>query len=150
MISKGRILFFAGIASGVFGSAIADPQTYQEEFTREVLEFANLNRLQIDRLHRDVHADCYIAMLVDTTILRDGSVKEISIVKSSSVPVVDKYFRFVIEQAAPFQPLSNHYDPAPEEITITQEFKLDVRLWSDRIRSTAPCPELSSQGTQSE
>jgi len=123
-------------------SAYADPLTYQKEFLREVTEFANLNRLRIDQLNRDVHADCYIPVTVSTTILADGSIEDIHIVESSSVPVVDRYFRYVIEQAAPFEPLASHYDPVPAEITVTQEFRLDVRLWSDGISSTRACPRL--------
>lgn len=131
-----NLMFVAGIA------ARADLLTYQQEFEKEVVEFANQNRLQIERLHRDVHADCYISVTIATTVLSDGSVKDIGLVKSSSVPIVDKYFRYVIEQAAPFQPLANHFDPVPAEIMITQDFRLDVSLWRDGIRSMRPCEEL--------
>ncbi len=152
--SKGvQRLFFAGLVLALLmlaltRSAYSDPQSYQQEFTNEVAEFANQNRLHTERLHRDVHADCYIPVIIATVILSDGSVKNISIVKSSSVPIVDKYFRYVIEQAAPFQPLSNHYDPVPDEITLTQEFRLDVRLWSDGVSSTGPCDKLEPRGSQ--
>ncbi len=124
------------------GSAHSDSLTYEQEFAEEVVEFANLNRLNIARLHRDVHANCYIPVTITAIILSDGSVKDVSIVKSSTVPVVDRYFLYVIEQAAPYQPLANHYDPAPEKITITQDFKLDAQLWGHGIRSTQPCEEL--------
>jgi len=67
-------LFFASLVLALTGSASSDSLTYQQEFTKELVEFANLNRLQIGRLHRDVHAE----------------------VKSSSVPVVDRYFRYAI------------------------------------------------------
>ena len=148
-MSKGiRRFFFASLVLALTGSAYSDPLTYQQEFTWEVAEFANLNRLNIERLHRDVHADCYIPVIIATIILRDGSVKDVSIVKSSSVPVVDRYFRYIIEQAAPFQPPANHYDPVLEEITVTQEFRLDVRLWSDGISSTRPCDELKPRDSQ--
>ena len=130
------------------GSAYSDPLTYQQEFTEEVVEFASLNRLNIARLHRDVHANCYIPVTIATIILSDGSVKDVSIVKSSTVPVVDRYYLYIIEQAAPYQPLANHYDPAPEEITITQVFKLDVQLWGHGIRSTRPCEELNPRDSQ--
>ena len=142
-----RRSFCAGLVLALTGSAFSDPLTYQQEFTKEVVEFASLNKLR-SGIHRDVHADCYIPLVIATVILRDGSVKDVSIVKSSSVPTVDKYFRYVIEQAAPFQPLVNHYDPVPEEITITQEFRLDIRLWSDGISSTRPCDELKPRETQ--
>ena len=143
-----RSFFFASIVLALTGSAHSDPLTYQKEFTKEVAEFANLNRLDIARLHRDVHADCYIPVTIATVITRDGSVKDASIVKSSSVPVVDRYFRYIIEQAAPYQPLANHYDPVPEEITVTHEFRLDVRLWNNGISSTRPCDELTPRGSQ--
>jgi hypothetical protein len=58
--------------------------TYQQEFTAEVIEFADLNRLNIARLNRDVHANCYIPVTIATIILSDGSVKDVSIVKSST------------------------------------------------------------------
>ncbi len=140
--------FLAGLVLALTGPALSDPLAYEQEFTKEVTEFADLNRLSIGRLHRDVHADCYIPVTIATIILGDGSVKDVSIVKSSSVPIVDKYFRYVIEQAAPFQPLANHYDPVPEEITVTQEFKLDARLWSDGLSSTRPCDELEPRSSK--
>ena len=143
-----RRVFFASIVLALTGSAYSDPLTYQQEFAKEVVEFANLNRLNIARLHRDVHAGCYIPVTIATVIIRDGSVKDVSIVKSSSVPVVDKYFRYIIEQAAPYQPLANHYDPVPEEITVTHEFRLDARLWSNGASSTHPCDELKPPGSQ--
>jgi TonB family protein len=113
----------------------------------EVMQFAALNRMQ-SGINRDVHADCYMQVTIATTILADGSVRDVSIVRSSSVPIVDRYFRYVIEQAAPYQPLANHYDPAPDEITVTEEFRLDVRLWSDGIRSTRQCDELIPRNSQ--
>ena len=141
---NGRIeaFLFASLMLALMASADSDPLTYQQEFMDKVTQFANLNRLRIEQLNRDVHADCYIPVTVATTILADGSVEDIRIVESSSVPIVDRYFRYVIEQAAPFQPLANHYDPVPEEITVTQEFRLDVRLWSDGISSTRACDKL--------
>ena len=147
-MSRGMRRFFsASLALALTGSAFSDPLTYQQEFTKEVVEFANLNRLR-SGLHRDMHADCYIPVIIATIILSDGSVKDVSIVKSSSVPTVDRYFSYVIEQAAPFQPLANHYDPIPKEITVTQEFRLDIRLWSDGISSTRPCDELKPRSSQ--
>ena len=119
--------------------AMSDERTYKEEFVSEVLEFASLNRLHVSRLHRDVHANCYIPVTVATTVLRDGSVKDIAIVSSSSVPVVDRYFRFVIEQAAPFPPLDAHYDPVPDEEVITYEFRLPVDLPGDGLGADRPC-----------
>jgi TonB family protein len=127
----------------------ADPLEYQRQFMEEVVEFANHNRLNIARLHRDIHANCYIPVTVATVIRSDGSVKDAFIVKSSTVPVVDRYFLYVIRQAAPYEPLANHYDPAPEEITITEEFKLDVQLWGYGTRSTRPCEELKPRESRS-
>ena len=83
------------------GLAHSDSLIFEQEFAEVVVEFANLNRLNIARLHRDVHANCYIPVTIATIILSDGSVKDVSIVKSSTVPVVDRYFLYVIEQAAP-------------------------------------------------
>ncbi|MEJ2257768.1 MAG: hypothetical protein P8X98_12345, partial [Woeseiaceae bacterium] len=62
--------------------------------------------------------------------------------KSSTVPVVDRYFRFVIEQAGPYPPLANHYDQAPETITITQEFNLDAQLCGHVDRAARPFEEF--------
>jgi hypothetical protein len=126
----------------ILGPAASDESSYRQAFVSEVVEFANHNRLSISRLHRDVHADCFIPVTIATVVKRDGSVANISIVKSSSVPVVDRYFRFVIEQAAPFPLLDDHFDPVPDEMTITHEFHLDVRLWSDGQRSAEPCKRL--------
>lgn len=123
----------------VIGPANADSMTHEEDFASQVIKFANLNRLNLSRLHRDIHADCYIPVTIGTIISQDGSVKEISIEKSSTVPVVDRYFRYIIEQAAPYAPLGRYFDPAPEEVTITHEFRLDARVWSDGISSTRPC-----------
>jgi len=142
MNSKMKRFLFAGLTLAIAGSASSDVLTYEQEFRREVTQFANLNRLQLERLNRDVHVDCYIRLTIATVILADGSVEDVSIVKTSTVPIVDRYFRYIIEQAAPYQPLANHYDPVPERITVTQEFKLDVRLWSDGVSSTRSCEEL--------
>ena len=83
------------------GQAHADPLAYQQRFSERVLEFANLNRLNTARLHRDVHADCYIPVTVATVIRGGGSVKDAFIVESSTVPVVDRYFLYVIRREAP-------------------------------------------------
>ena len=123
-------------------SANSDPETYQRQFVDRVVEFANFNRLNIARLNRDVHANCYIAVTVSTVISRDGGVKDAFIVRSSTVPVVDKYFLYVVRQAAPYKPLANDYEPTPDEVTITQEFSVDVQLWDHGIRSTRPCEPL--------
>ena len=142
MNNKTQRVLFAGHLVAIAGFVFADASTYEQEFREEVVQFANMNRLQVERLHRDVHADCYIPVTIATIILADGSLKDVTIIKSSTVPIVDKYFRYIIEQAAPYQPLKNHYDPIPEQVTVTQEFKLDVRLWSRGVVSTEPCEEL--------
>jgi TonB family protein len=130
------------LLSTLFCPAHPDPVTYQQEFMAKVVRFANLNRLKIASLHRDVHANCYIPVTVATVIRSNGSVKDAFVVKSSTVPVVDRYFLYVIQQAAPYQPLADEYDPVPAEITITQEFRLDVQLWGHGIRSTRACDKL--------
>ena len=140
-----RKVFLALSACTISIAALADPLSYERAFASEVIQFANLNRLQLDHLHRDVHADCYIPVTIATTIRSDGSVKSISIVESSSVPIVDKYYRYVIEQAAPYPPLANHYDPVPDEITITREFRIDARVWNDGTQSTRACEPLRKQ-----
>lgn len=144
LIEKGACWppFVSLLLLALAGLAAAGPEAYQHEFTQQVMRFADLNRLKIERLNRDVHADCYIPVTMATTLGSDGSIRRIAIVKSSTVPVVDRYFRYVIEQAAPFQALAAHYDPVPDEVTITQEFRLDVRLWSDGIPSTRRCDDL--------
>ena len=137
-----RSVFFAGLALALVGTAYADAQTYEQEFMQEVYAFAKLNRMNIDRLHRDVHVDCYIPITIATIIRSDGTVKDISIVRSSSVPVVDRYFRYVIENAAPFHALDAHFDPVPEEITVTKEFRLYVESWGYSMDTTRACHEL--------
>ena len=34
------------------------------------------------------------------------------------------------------------HEPTPDEVTITQEFSVDVQLWDHGIRSTRPCEPL--------
>ena len=143
-----RSLCIAVLMLALPGSVYSDSLTYQQRFMEKVLEFANLNRLNIARLHRDIHANCYIPVTIATIIRSDGSVKEVNIVKTSTVPVVDRYFQFVIEQAAPYQPLADHYDPVPDQITVIQEFKLDAQLWGHGVRSTRQCEELKSRDSQ--
>ena len=123
-------------------SLYADESTYEQRFVDEVIEFANHNRLNIARLNRDVHANCYIPVTVTAVIRADGSLKDVAIAESSTVPVVDRYFLYVIQQAAPFEPLEGHIDPVPEDITITREFRLDAQLWGHGIPSTRPCETL--------
>ena len=129
-------------------TAHTDASSYEQAFVARVYQFANLNRLDIRRLNRDLHANCYILVTLATTLHADGSVKGVSIVKSSTVPVVDRYFVYIIEQAAPYQPLARHYDPPPEEITITQEFRLDAQLWGHGVRSERQCRELGPRETR--
>ena len=136
--------FAAALLLFVADLAAADAAGYRLAFVAQVQRFANLNRLKVERLNRDVHADCYIPLVVATTVRSDGSVKEIIFVESSSVPVVDRYFEYAIKQAAPYPALADHYDPVPNEVTISHEFRLDVRLWSDGVRSAAPCERLDS------
>ena len=93
MPDSNRRYFVALLVLALFEPAFVDPQAYRQQFVDEVVEFANLNRLNMARLNRDVHANCYIPLTVATVIRKDGSVKDTSIVKSSSVPVVDRYFR---------------------------------------------------------
>jgi hypothetical protein len=149
MTERFWIFFAVAFVLALPGLANSDPQTYRMAFREEVIEFANLNRLNISRLHRDVHADCYIPVTIATTILRDGSVRDVALVQSSTVPVVDRYFVYVIEQAAPYQPLDEHYEPAPEQVTLTEEFRLDVRLWGKGVRSNKACEELQPKPSQS-
>lgn len=127
--------------------AYSEVLTYEQQFVGEVTEFANLNRLSIARLHRDIHSNCYIAVTVATVIRSDGSVKDAFIVMSSTVPVVDRYFLFVIQKAAPYEPLADYYDPAPQEITITKEFRLDVQLWGHGIQSDRPCEQIKPRSS---
>ncbi len=115
---------------------------YHNEFVREVHEFASHNRIQQSRLHRDVHADCYIRVIATATILADGTLKSVSIDTSSTVPIVDKYFAYAIKQAAPYKPIAEYYRPAPDEVSITHEFTLDARVYNDNRRSRKPCDEL--------
>ena len=129
-------------------SAHSDELTYEQEFVREVTEFANHSRLSITRLNRDIHANCYIAVTVGTIIRSDGSLKDAFIVESSTVPVVDRYFLYVIQQAAPYLPLADHYESVPEAITITREFRLDAQLWGQGTPSTRPCERLEPSESQ--
>lgn len=148
MIIGIRALFITVLVLAPHGPVYSDPLTYQQKFVEEVVEFANLNRLNIARLNRDVHANCYIPVTVATIIRSDGSVRDVDIVKTSTVPVVDRYFLFVIKQAAPYLPLANDYDPVPDEITVIQEFRLDAQLWGHGVRSTRPCEELKPRDSQ--
>lgn len=133
-----RFAVFA-VLLAVACSLYADTSTYEQRFVDEVTEFANHNRLNIARLNRDVHANCYIPVTVTAVIRADGTLKDVFVAESSLVPVVDRYFLYVIQQAAPFEPLEGHHDPVPEETTITREFRLDARLWGQGIPSTRPC-----------
>jgi hypothetical protein len=142
MTKRPRRQLAAILALAIYVPAVPDAETYEREFVREVVEFANHNRLNLARLHRDVHANCYIPVTVGTVIRSDGSVRDVFIAKSSTVPVVDRYFLWVVRQAAPFQPLAKHFEPVPEEITVTHEHRLDAQLWGNGIRSTRPCEEL--------
>ena len=64
--------FFAAVfLLVVAGLAAADSPGYRQAFVDQVQRFANLNRLKIDRLNRDVHADCYIPLVVATTVRSD-------------------------------------------------------------------------------
>lgn len=130
--------------------SFADDVTYRQEVMAKINAFGNRNRVNIESLNRDIHANCYIPVTVSIVIRRDGTVDHVLVVKSSTVPVVDNWYRWIIQQAAPYPPLATHYDPVPDEITITQEFRLDTSLYSDDIESTRPCEPVRPRSQQSD
>lgn len=148
LIERFQLVWLACVLLAPGGVAHSDEAAYERVFHREVIAFANLNRMNIDRLNRDVHADCYIPITIATTINSDGTVSHISIVESSSVPVVDRYFRYVIEQASPYPPLAGYFDPVPQEITVTRIFRLDVRLWGSGVGAERECDKLEPHASQ--
>ena len=80
-MSKGyEDFFFASLVLALTGSVFSDPLAYQQEFMKGVAEFANQIRL-CSGVNGDVHADCYIPVIIATIILRERSVKDVSIVK---------------------------------------------------------------------
>lgn len=141
-MSRIRICWFCFFGILLSATTSADEASYREAFLTKVHAFANLNRISIGALNRDVHADCYIPLTMSIVIRRDGTVADVSIVETSTVPVVDNWYRWVIRQAAPYAPLAEHYDPVPEQIVMIEEFRLDVRLWSANVRSTRACDPI--------
>ena len=115
---------------------------YQQAFAAEVHKFALKTRIDQGMLNRDKHADCYIRVVMNAVISEGGRLERVSVEKSSGVPIVDKYFTYVIQQAAPYQPLSSQFSGGRQQVLISQEFMLDARLYNDKRRSKSPCDEL--------
>ena len=64
MISRIQGLFITVLVLALTGPADADALAYEQEFVEEAIEFGNLNRLNLARLHRDIHANCYIPVTI--------------------------------------------------------------------------------------
>ena len=118
---------------------------YQWAFANEVHTFAMKNRIDQGFLHPDKHANCYLRVVMNAAISGDGGLESVSVEKSSGVPIVDKYYTYAIELAAPYQPLSSQFSDGRQRVSIVYEFTLDARLYDDSQRSKHPCDELGQK-----
>lgn len=115
-------------SADVFAESV-DPHklaSYRTEFSDKVHKFAMRNRFHVGNINRDKFSHCYLTVKIDTTILASGKVKNVVVKKSSTVPMVDKYFKYVIEQSAPFKPLKSYFGSGIKQIVVTENFKLDL------------------------
>jgi len=130
-------LVFAGTASA---EALDQGKlsAYRAQFSNKVHKFAMRNRFHIGNINRDKFSNCYLAVKVDTTISANGKVKKVVVKKSSTVPMVDKYFKFVIEQAAPFKPLKGYFGSGVKQLVVSEDFKLDLNQQYKK-RSSKSC-----------
>lgn len=111
---------------------------YREAFYNKVHQFGTLNRFNINNVNRDKYSNCYLSISVDTTVLADGSIKDIVIRKSSDIAIVDKYFTYIITQSAPFKPFQGYFGSELKELVLTEQFELDLNHNHD-TRSQKSC-----------
>ena len=142
MNTKSIHLLVATILLAAIAPVLAGSNDYKEAVLQEVYTFANHNRMNLGALHRDVHADCIVAVTLNIAINADGSLQRVNIVETSTVPVFDRYSKYVVEQAAPFPPLSEYHSSALDTINFDHVFRLDARVWNDSQHSTQRCKSL--------
>ncbi|MEH6611256.1 MAG: energy transducer TonB [Halioglobus sp.] len=142
MNTKSIRLLVATLLLAAIAPVLAAPNDYKEAVLQEVYTFASHNRMNRDALHRDVHADCIVAVTLNIAINADGSLQQVNIVETSTVPVFDRYSKYVVEQAAPFPPLSEYHSSTPDTINFDHVLRLDARVWNDMQHSTQRCKPL--------
>lgn len=118
---------------------------YHEAFYGKVIKFAERNRFHLDNIPLEIRNRCYLAVIIRTSVVADGTPMQTEVIESSGVPRLDKYFQYVINQAAPFPKLDQYMSPGIEAITLESLFLLDVRYYDEARRSTGPCSEFQTR-----
>lgn len=130
------ILWFSSLAQ-----AHAESQQflqYKNDFNNRVYEFANKNRFNIANVNRDKYVNCIMQVGIETTINSDGKVMNAVIKEPSPIPMINKYFVYVINQASPFEPLAKYFGSSKQEISFLERFRLKLNLY-ENSNVTEPC-----------
>ena len=112
----------------------------------EVHRWAMINRINQGRLHRDKHSDCLLTIILSTTVNAHGELEQVSVTRSSGVPVVDRYYTYATQQAArTFPPMAGYFAGSPPaRLTMNLQYVLDTSDEQGRLAepSTQPCEPL--------
>jgi hypothetical protein len=133
----------------LFASPVhAGKHEYEVAVQAEVHRWAMTNRIDQGRLHRDKHSDCLLSAILATTVNADGTLARVSVLASSGVPILDKYYIYATQQAALlFPPMQEYFAGAPpEQLNMELRYVLDTRDEQGRRahRSMRPCEILSA------
>jgi hypothetical protein len=120
----------------------AGEREYHDLFYSKAHNFAERNRFHIANLPLDVRNRCYLAVKIRTTVLASGNPTQTEVIESSGFPQLDKYFQYVINQAAPYPSLDRYITPDTDVIALESLFVLDLRYFDEARRSSGPCSEF--------
>ena len=132
------IIYTLIIISFVFGytelvfAQVDDMQNvllYKRHFAEKAYKFGNRNRFNIGNINRDKYSNCYMQVGIQVTVAADGAIKNLSVKYPSPVPMIDKYFSYIVNQAAPFDKLKKYFSDELNELTFVENFRLKVNLY---------------------
>jgi hypothetical protein len=119
-------------------TAPASVAKYKEVFDAKVHQFGNINRFNSMNINRDRYANCIMQVRIKTILDQTGRVISTEVTDPAPVPIVNKYFTYIIENVRPHEPLSNYIDSPPRELVIEKYYKLRISLYEYQ-KVTEPC-----------
>ena len=111
---------------------------YQKHFFDKVYQFSNHNRFNTGNINRDKYTNCYMQVGIEVSIAADGHIKHLSVKEPSPIPIINRYFHYIVNQAAPFDPLKKYYGDELNQLTIFKQFRLNIPLHENSSVSE-PC-----------
>ena len=127
------IVFVFGYVELVF-SKFDDEQnilTYKRHFSDKAYKFGNKNRFNIANINRDKYSNCFMQVGIQVTVAKNGELKSLSVKEPSPVPMIDKYFSYIVKQAAPFDKLNKYFGSELNELTFVEQFRLKLSSYEN-------------------